>query len=63
MQTLALSRGDRDRASDIARDGEKFLRKGYAFLNERVNKERSAIQAGARMDRPYVRPIRMGEIG
>jgi hypothetical protein len=48
MQTLALSRGDRDRASDIARDGERFLRKGYAFLNERVNKERSAIQAGGR---------------
>jgi hypothetical protein len=45
MQTLALSRGDRDRASDIARDGEKFLRKGYAVLNERVNKERNAIKA------------------
>jgi hypothetical protein len=46
MQTLARSRGDRDRASDIARDGENFLRKGYAVLNERVNKERNAIQAG-----------------
>lgn len=43
---LALSRGDRDRASDIARDGEKFLRKGYAVLNERVNNERKAVQAG-----------------
>jgi hypothetical protein len=46
MQTLARSRGDRERASDIARDGEKFLRKGYAALNERVNTERNAIQAG-----------------
>jgi len=46
MQTLARSRGDRDRASDIARNGEEFLRKGYAVLNERVNKERNAIQAG-----------------
>jgi hypothetical protein len=45
MQTLAQSRGDRDRASDIARDGEKFLRKGYAVLKERVNTERNAIQA------------------
>ena len=46
MQTLSRSRGDRDRASDIARDGEKFLRKGYAVLNERVTTQRNAIQAG-----------------
>jgi hypothetical protein len=46
MQTLARSRGDRDRASDIARGGEKFLRGGYAVLNERVNRGRNAIKTG-----------------
>ena len=45
MQTLARSRGDRDRATEIARDAEKFLREGYAALSDRVNKDRDKIQA------------------
>lgn len=44
MQTLARSRGDHDRATEIARDAEKFLREGYAALSDRVNKDRDKIQ-------------------
>jgi len=45
MQTLARSRGDHDRATEIARDAERFLREGYAALSDRVNKDRDKIQA------------------
>jgi hypothetical protein len=44
MQTLARSRGDRDRAMDIARDAEKHLRSGYARLSQRVRDDRDEIQ-------------------
>jgi hypothetical protein len=40
MHTLASSRGDHNRAADIARKAEEFLRVGYAQLSERVTKDR-----------------------
>jgi hypothetical protein len=44
MQALARSRGDRDRANEIARDAETYLREGYAGLSDQVKKDRDDIQ-------------------
>ncbi len=44
METVARSRGDRDRATEIARVGEKALRDGYADLISLVSKDRNKIR-------------------
>jgi len=40
MHTLARSRGDHNRATDIARNAEELLRVGYALLFDRVKRDR-----------------------
>jgi hypothetical protein len=44
MATIALSRGDRDRSTDIAKNGEKALRAGFATLSSLVEEDRKNIQ-------------------
>jgi hypothetical protein len=44
MATIALSRGDRDRSADIAKNGEKALRAGFATLSSFVEEDRKNIQ-------------------
>ena len=43
MHSLAQSRGDHERAKDIAREAEKFLRQGYARLYTQIKQYRSAV--------------------
>ena len=44
MGTIALSRGDRDRSTDIAKNGANMLREGYATLSSLVDEDRRNIQ-------------------
>jgi hypothetical protein len=44
MSTIARSRGDRDRATEIARDAEKVLRTGYVNLNSSVDRYTAALR-------------------
>ncbi|MGO9628733.1 MAG: hypothetical protein ACLPXW_07025 [Xanthobacteraceae bacterium] len=47
MATIGLSRGDRIRSSEIAKNGEKALRAGFATLNSFVEEDRKNIQQSA----------------
>ena len=47
MTTIALSRGDRDRATVIAQDGEKALRAGFGTLSWLVDVDRNEIKKSA----------------
>jgi hypothetical protein len=47
MATVALSRGDRDRSAEIAQNGEKTLRAGFATLSAFVEEDRKKVQESA----------------
>jgi hypothetical protein len=44
MASVAVSRADRERSAEIARDGEKALRAGYPILSAAVEDDRRSIQ-------------------
>jgi len=47
MAAIALSRGDRDRSAEIAQNGEKTLRAGFATLSAFVEEDRKKLQESA----------------
>jgi hypothetical protein len=47
MAAIALSRGDRDRSAEMAQNGEKTLRAGFAALSAFVEEDRKKVQESA----------------
>ena len=47
MAAVAVSRGDRDRSAEIAQNGERLLRAGFATLSAFVEEDRKEVQESA----------------
>jgi hypothetical protein len=47
IAAVALSRGDRDRSAEIAQNGERLLRAGFATLSALVAEDRKQVQESA----------------